>query len=61
MATQVSQLLDWRGAAERLNTSERHVQRLWAERKLPGVKVGKFVRFKPGDIDLFIMRNRVGS
>jgi excisionase family DNA binding protein len=33
--------------AERLQITERHVRRLVAERRIPFVKVGRFVRFDP--------------
>jgi len=52
-------LYDWAAAAEYLGTNERHVQRLWAERKLAGSKIGKKVRFSQRDLDAFIERNRV--
>lgn len=52
-------LHDWASAAARLNTSERHVQRLWAERKITGTRIGKKIRFTDSDIDAFIERNRV--
>ena len=56
-----SGLYDIEGAAEYLTTTPRHIKRLWAERKLPAVKLGGKVRFKQSDLDLFIARNRVGS
>ena len=40
-------LLDQRHLAERLQITERHVRRLVAERRIPFVKVGRFVRFDP--------------
>jgi excisionase family DNA binding protein len=40
-------LLDARGLADRLGITERHVRRLVAERRIPFVKVGRFVRFDP--------------
>ncbi|MFN8037187.1 MAG: helix-turn-helix domain-containing protein [Acidimicrobiia bacterium] len=36
--------------AERLGVTERHVRRLVAERRIPFVKVGRFVRFDPTDV-----------
>ena len=56
-----SGLFDKQGAADYLTTTPRHIQRLWTERKLPGIKIGKFVRFKKSDLDTYIARNRVGS
>lgn len=52
-------LVDWTGAARYLGTSERHVKKMWAERKLAGVKIGKFVRFDTKDLDAFIDAKRV--
>jgi excisionase family DNA binding protein len=40
--------------AEYLRTTERHVRRLVEERRLPFVKVGKFVRIRRVDCDAFI-------
>ncbi len=45
--------------AERLGTSERFVRRLVSERRLPFHKVGKFVRFDPEDIDIWLADHRV--
>ena len=45
--------------AERLGTSERFVRRLVSERRVPFHKVGKFVRFDPGDIDIWLADRRV--
>ena len=36
--------------AEQLNVSVRHVRRLVAEKRVPYLKVGKFVRFDPAEI-----------
>lgn len=52
-------LFDKAGAATYLGTSERHVERLWAERRISGVKLGKFVRFRQRDLDAFVERNAV--
>ncbi len=49
---------DWTAAAKYLGTSERHVQRLWAERKIAGHKVGRFVRFAQRDLDEYAARHR---
>lgn len=50
---------DWTAAARYLGTSERHVQRLWAERKIAGHKVGRFVRFSQRDLDEYAERHRL--
>lgn len=44
------QLLTIDQLAERLGTSTRHVRRLVAERRVPYLKVGKFVRFDPAEV-----------
>lgn len=54
-----TQLYDKAGAAEYLGTTVRHIERLWAERKITGCKVGRKVRFSERDLDDFIARNRV--
>lgn len=36
--------------AERLGVSIRHIRRLIAERRVPYLKVGRFVRFDPAEI-----------
>jgi excisionase family DNA binding protein len=53
-----SALLDKLDAAEYLNVSVRSVDRLWADRKLSGVKVGGLVRFRQKDLDAYIERHR---
>jgi excisionase family DNA binding protein len=40
--------------ARRLGTSERHVRRLVDERRIPFVKVGRFVRFDSHDVEHWI-------
>ena len=52
-------LYDWTKAAEYLGTSERHLKRLWAERRIGGSKVGRFVRFSQRDLDLYIDQNHM--
>jgi excisionase family DNA binding protein len=37
--------------AEWLNVPERMVRRLVAERRIPFVKVGRYVRFRPEDVE----------
>jgi excisionase family DNA binding protein len=53
------QLLDAAALAERLGITERHVRRLIAERRIPFVKVGRFVRFVPADVDKWLQGTRV--
>ncbi len=45
--------------ADRLGVSVRFVRRLVAERRIPYVKVGKFVRFDPSEIEVWIDERRV--
>jgi len=47
-------LLDVSSAAARLCVPVRFIRRLVAERRLPFVKVGRYVRFRTEDIDAFI-------
>jgi excisionase family DNA binding protein len=50
---------DKAGAAEYLGTSQRHIERLWAERKIAGFKVGRFVRFKKSDLNAYAEKHRL--
>ncbi|HXY42924.1 MAG TPA: helix-turn-helix domain-containing protein [Acidimicrobiales bacterium] len=52
-------LLDVAGLSARLGVTERHVRRLVAERRIPFVKVGKFVRFDPSAIAGWLERATV--
>jgi excisionase family DNA binding protein len=56
---ELSTLLDIGAVAERLCVTERHVRRLVAERRIPYVKVGRFVRFDPVDLADWITAARV--
>lgn len=47
-------LLDVPAAAARLGVTERWIRRAVAERRLPFVKVGRYVRFRPDDLDRYI-------
>lgn len=53
-------LLDVAGAADYLSSSEHFVRRLVRERRVPFIKLGRFVRFDPDDLDAFIEAGRVG-
>jgi len=55
----VRRLLDDQGAADYLGTTRRHVRKLWAERRLPAIKVGRLVRFDQRDLDAYIKARRV--
>lgn len=52
-------LLDIDVLAEWLATSPRHIRRLVAERRVPFVKVGHFIRFDPDDIGRWIEEQKV--
>lgn len=47
-------LLDMRAVAQLLSTSERHVRRLVAERRIPFVRVGRFIRFEASAISSWV-------
>jgi excisionase family DNA binding protein len=52
-------LLDIEGVAEVLGVSIRHVRRLVAERRIPYIKWGRFLRFDPAQIEAWIDGARV--
>ena len=52
-------LLDVDGVAQALGVTNRHVRRLVAERRIPFFKVGKFVRFDPGELNVWLDQQRV--
>ena len=52
-------LLDVAGVALALCTTRRHVQRLVTERRIPFMKVGRFVRFDPAELELWLDAQRV--
>jgi excisionase family DNA binding protein len=52
-------LLDTAAVAEILGITPRHVRRLVAERRIPFVKVGRFVRFDSGELDVWLDQQRV--
>lgn len=52
-------LLPIKGAAERLSISQ-HTLRSWvSQRKIPFIKMGRRVLFDLGDLEKFILSNRV--
>ncbi|MEW6154214.1 MAG: helix-turn-helix domain-containing protein [Actinomycetota bacterium] len=53
-----STLLDVAGAAAYLQVSEAFIRRLVLERRLRYYKLGKFVRFRPVDLDAFVESGR---
>ncbi len=52
-------LLDIPGVATHLGITERHVRRLVAERRIPFLKVGRFVRFDPAEVAQWLGQARV--
>jgi excisionase family DNA binding protein len=52
-------LLNTEEAAAYLGTSPRHVRKLWSERKLAAVLVGRLVRFDRGDLDAYVTSRRI--
>lgn len=52
-------LLDIDAVALALGVTHRHVQRLVAERRIPFLKVGRFVRFDPGALNVWLDEQRV--
>ena len=55
-----SPLLDVEELAQWLGVEQGFVRRLIAERRIPFVKIGKFVRFDPDEITAWIDGRRVG-
>lgn len=52
-------LLDSPQLAARLGCTERMVRKMTAERRIPFVKVGRLVRFRPQDVEAFVSSNLV--
>ena len=59
--TTESHLIGVQALAERLGVSQRFVRRLVAERRVPFLKIGKFVRFDPGEIADWVDDSRRAS
>lgn len=58
-ATRTTTLLDSAQVAHRLGVTERLIRRLVAERRITYVRVGRFIRFDPHDIDTWIEAAKV--
>jgi excisionase family DNA binding protein len=56
--TTTPHLLTIDDVADRLGTTPRHIRRLIAERRIPFVKVGWFIRFDPGDLARWLDASR---
>lgn len=52
-------LMDIKALAERLGVTERFVRRLVEDNRVTYLKIGKFVRFHPNDIDEWLGTKRV--
>jgi excisionase family DNA binding protein len=52
-------LMDIEATAERLGVSVRLVRRLVFERRIPYLKIGKYVRFDPDALDRWVLEQRV--
>lgn len=52
-------LLDVHGVAEVLGVTVRHVRRLVADRRIPYLKWGHYVRFDPDDIQRWLKAARI--
>jgi excisionase family DNA binding protein len=55
----VSPLIDICGVAEVLGVTPRHIQRLVAERRIPYLKVGRFVRFDRAELNDWLDQQRL--
>jgi excisionase family DNA binding protein len=55
----MDKLLTMEEAAERLNTTPRHIRRLVFERRIAYRKVGRYVRFHPNDLAEYVAGHRV--
>jgi excisionase family DNA binding protein len=53
-----NKLLDVAGAAAHLDVSEAFIRRIVLEKRVRYYKVGKFVRFRPTDLDAFVEAGR---
>jgi excisionase family DNA binding protein len=47
-------LLDMSEVAETLGVTRRHVQRLVSEKRIPYFKVGRFIRFDPAELSVWL-------
>lgn len=52
-------VLNYEEAARYLGTSRRHLERLVEERRITHRKIGRFVRFRRSDLELFLATARV--
>jgi excisionase family DNA binding protein len=57
----LSQLLTMDQLAERLGVTHRHVRRLVTERRVPFLRVGRFIRFDAAEIAAWLNSSRVAQ
>jgi len=53
------QLLDVSATAELLGVNERWIRRAVSERRIPFVRVGRLIRFRPCDLQAYVERRLV--
>jgi excisionase family DNA binding protein len=53
------QLMDMGALADMLGVTRRHVQRLVSERRIPYLKVGRFIRFDPAEVTVWLDGRRM--
>ena len=58
-STVEAQLLTIDAVAQALGVTRRHVQRLVAERRIPFLKIGRFIRFDPAALSVWLEERRV--
>lgn len=58
-AAAMGRLIDVHDLADVLDVTPRHIQRLVAERRIPFLKVGRFVRFDPAELNVWLDEQRV--
>jgi excisionase family DNA binding protein len=61
VTVRVPELIDIETLAACLDDSVRHIRRLVAERRIPYVKVGHFIRFDPDEIKMWLEKRRVSE
>jgi excisionase family DNA binding protein len=49
-----TRLLNIDAVAVQLAVTPRHIRRLVAERRIPYIKVGRFIRFDPAEVDAWL-------
>lgn len=55
------ELLDVDGVAQALGVNARYVRRLVAERRIPFIKWGRYLRFDPAEVSAWIDEARVAA